>query len=61
MITNSYKLKKFFDDFEYALFGVFKPRVDNEDLEREKLDIATGGEDIKDMPPLKDEKTIGGE
>ena len=61
MITNSYKLKKNFDNFEYALFGVFKPRVDNEDLEREKLDIATGGEDIKDMPPLKDEKTIGGE
>ena len=54
-------IKNFFHDFEYALFGVFKPRVDNEDLEREKLDIATGGEDIKDMPPLEDEKTIGGE
>ena len=29
-------------------------------LESEKLDIATGGEDIGDMAPLEDEKPIGG-
>ena len=63
MTTNSYKLEKLFDDFEYALFGIFEPRVDNEDLESEKRDIAAGGYDADKaipMPPLQYEKPIGG-
>ena len=47
MTTNSYELKNFFDDFEYALFGIFEPKLDDKDLESKKLDIATGGKDAE--------------
>ena len=39
------------------MFGVFGPKLDDKDLESEKIDIATGGtEDIKDIPPLESEE-----
>ena len=46
--SNTYIIKKIFDDFVYTVFGVLDPKP-----ESKKLDIATGGED---MPPLETEE-----
>ena len=45
-ITNSYTIKKIFNDFVYAVLGIIEPKS-------EKIDIATGGED---MPLLETEE-----
>ena len=45
-ITNSYTIKKIFKNFVYMVFGIIEPKS-------EKLDIATGGED---MPLLETEE-----
>ena len=42
--TNSYTIKKIFNDFVHAVFEAFEPRPEDE-----KLDIATGGEDMPDL------------
>ena len=64
MITKKQKItqriSRFINSAKYTIFGpLFCP--DNKDLESEKVDIATGGEDIGDLPLLKDEKPIIGQ
>ena len=44
------------NDLKNSVFGALLPS----DLESKKLDIATGGEDTDDMPPLEDHKPIKG-
>ena len=52
-ITPSYTLKRIFEDLQYAVFGSLDP---DKRKESEKLDIAMGGEDIGDPPPVEDEE-----
>ena len=42
-ISNSYHVKKMFNDFEYALVIIFGPKLE------EKLDIAMRGKDIPEL------------
>ena len=47
----NYTIYKTIDQLEYIIFGPFTPKQ-----ESEKFDIAQGGIDTKDMPPLESEE-----
>ena len=53
---NAQEIASIMNDLKNSVFGSLLPS----ELEDKKSDVATGGKDIKDMPPLEDEKPIGG-